>query len=224
MTEPAASEQSRHGPLRYAGRLAALGAVALFVALLVYGLVSKPANKTIDSSLAEAKAPPAPGFTLEVLQRGSPGPRLERRLEAAASDGQLALGELRGAPVVLNFWASWCPPCRTEAPRLERSWRGSRGRGVVFLGLDMQDLTGDAREFIREFGISYPNVRDPGDEVARDWGVTGLPETFFVSPRGRVVAHVIGAISSRQLEEGIAAAVAGRPTGVLQGGDRRSTR
>jgi cytochrome c biogenesis protein CcmG/thiol:disulfide interchange protein DsbE len=224
MTEPAASEQSRHGPLRYAGRLAALGAVALFVALLVYGLVSKPANKTIDSSLAEAKAPPAPGFTLEVLQRGSPGPRLERRLEAAASDGQLALGELRGAPVVLNFWASWCPPCRTEAPRLERSWRGSRGRGVVFLGLDMQDLTGDAREFIREFGISYPNVRDPGDEVARDWGVTGLPETFFVSPRGRVVAHVIGAISSRQLEEGIAAAVDGRPAGVLEGGDRRSTR
>jgi cytochrome c biogenesis protein CcmG/thiol:disulfide interchange protein DsbE len=224
MTEPAASEQTRHGPLRYAGRLAALGAVALFVALLVYGLVSKPADKTIDSSLAEAKAPPAPGFTLEVLQKGSPGPRLERRLQAAASDGQLALDELRGAPVVLNFWASWCPPCRTEAPRLERSWRGSRGRGVVFLGLDMQDLTGDAREFIREFHITYPNVRDPGDEVARDWGVTGLPETFFVSPRGRVVAHVIGAISSEQLEEGIAAAVDGQPAGVLQGGERRSTR
>jgi cytochrome c biogenesis protein CcmG/thiol:disulfide interchange protein DsbE len=224
MTEPAASEQIRHGPLRYAARLAAVGAVALFLALLVYGLVSKPADKTIDSSLAEAKAPPAPGFTLEVLQNGSPGPRLERRIQAAAADGQLALDELRGAPVVLNFWASWCPPCRTEAPRLERSWRASRGRGVVFLGLDMQDLTGDAREFIREFRISYPNVRDPGDEVARDWGVTGLPETFFVSPRGRVVAHVIGAISGRQLEEGIAAAVDGRPAGVLEGGDRRSTR
>jgi cytochrome c biogenesis protein CcmG, thiol:disulfide interchange protein DsbE len=224
MTEPAASEQIRHGPLRYAARLAAVGAVALFLALLVYGLVSKPADKTIDSSLAEAKAPPAPGFTLEVLQNGSPGPRLERRIQAAAADGQLALDELRGAPVVLNFWASWCPPCRTEAPRLERSWRASRGRGVVFLGLDMQDLTGDAREFIREFRISYPNVRDPGDEVARDWGVTGLPETFFVSARGRVVAHVIGAISSRQLEEGIAAALDGQPAGVLEGGERRSTR
>ncbi|MGH2746057.1 MAG: TlpA family protein disulfide reductase [Thermoleophilaceae bacterium] len=224
MTKPAASERTRKRPLRHAGRLAALCALALFVALLVYGVLSKPADTTIDSSLAEAEAPPAPGFALEVLQSGSPGPRLERRLEAAAADGELALDELRGAAVVLNFWASWCPPCREEAPRLERSWRESRDRGVVFLGLDMQDLTGDAREFIREFGLSYPNVRDPGDEVARDWGVTGLPETFFVSARGRVVAHVIGAISVRQLEEGIAAAVDGRPAGVLQGGDRRSTR
>jgi cytochrome c biogenesis protein CcmG, thiol:disulfide interchange protein DsbE len=224
MTEPATDERTPKRPLRYAGRLAVLVTLGLFVALLVYGLLSKPADTTIDSSLAEAKAPPAPGFTLEVLEKGSPGPRLKRRLEAAVADRELALDELRGAPVVLNFWASWCPPCRTEAPRLERSWRGSRGRGVVFLGLDMQDLTGDAREFIREFRISYPNVRDPGDEVARGWGVTGLPETFFVSPRGRVVAHVIGAISVRQLEEGIAAAVDGRPAGVLQGGDRRSTR
>jgi cytochrome c biogenesis protein CcmG/thiol:disulfide interchange protein DsbE len=224
MNEPATDERTPKRPLRYAGRLAALVAVALFVALLVYGLLSKPADKTIDSSLAEAKAPPAPGFALEVLRPGSPGPRLARRLDAAVADGELSLQELRGSPVVLNFWASWCPPCREEAPRLERLWRERRARGVVVLGLDMQDLTGDAREFIREFGISYPNVRDPGDEVARDWGVTGLPETFFLSARGRVVAHVIGAISTPQLEEGIAAALDGRPAGVLQGGDRRSTR
>jgi thiol-disulfide isomerase/thioredoxin len=170
MTEPVASDQTRKRPFRYAWRLSALAAVALFLALLVYGLLSKPADTTIDSRLAEAKAPRAPGFALEVLQEGSPGPRLERRLEAASYDGELALQELRGAPVVLNFWASWCPPCREEAPRLERSWRESRDRGVVVLGL------------------------------------------------------VIGAISSEQLEEGIAAAVDGRPTGVLQGGERRSTR
>jgi cytochrome c biogenesis protein CcmG/thiol:disulfide interchange protein DsbE len=224
MTEPATDERTGRRPLHYAGRLAALVAVALFVALLVYGLLSKPADKTIDSSLAEATAPPAPGFALEVLQPGSPGARPARRLDAAVADGELSLHELRGSPVVLNFWASWCPPCREEAPRLERRWRASRAHGVVVLGLDMQDLTGDAREFMREFGISYPNVRDPGDEVARDWGVTGLPETFFVSARGRVVAHVVGAISSGQLEEGIAAALDGRPAGVLQGGDRRSTR
>ena len=224
MSEPATSGQRRKGPLRYLGRLAAIGAVALFVALLVYGLLSKPADTTIDSSLAEAKAPPAPGFALEVLQTGSPGPRLERGLRAATADGELALEELRGAPVVLNFWASWCPPCREEAPRLERRWQANRGRGVVFLGLDMQDLTGEAREFIRDFGISYPNVRDPGDGVARDWGVTGLPETFFLSRRGRVVGHVIGAVSGDQLVEGISAAQKGLPVGVLQGGERRSTR
>jgi cytochrome c biogenesis protein CcmG, thiol:disulfide interchange protein DsbE len=224
MTEPSVREQPRRSTLRYAARLAALGVVALFVALLAYGLMSKPADRTIDSSLADAEAPPAPAFALEVLQDGAPGQRLERLLRPAVADGELALAELRGSPVVLNFWASWCPPCREEAPRLERTWRTNRARGVVVLGLDMQDLTGDARAFIREFGISYPNVRDPGDDVARDWGVTGLPETFFISARGRVVAHVIGAISNGQLEAGIMAAARGRPAGVLQGGDRRSTR
>jgi cytochrome c biogenesis protein CcmG, thiol:disulfide interchange protein DsbE len=94
----------------------------------------------------------------------------------------------------------------------------------MLVGLDMQDLTGDARDFIDEYDISYPNVRDPGDDVARDWGVTGLPETFFISARGRVVSHVIGAVSQRQLADSISAARAGRPLAPRQGGERRSTR
>jgi cytochrome c biogenesis protein CcmG/thiol:disulfide interchange protein DsbE len=202
---------------------AAVVLIALFVALLAYGLLSKSPGTTIDSSLAEAKAPPAPGFELDVLEEGVVGPRLERVARALA-DGELSLNELRGRPVVLNFWASWCPPCREEAPRLERRWRSSRGRGVLFLGLNMQDLTGDARDFIREFGLSYPHVRDPGDDVARDWGVPGLPETFFISARVRVVAHVIGAVSARQLDDGVRAAIAGRPLEALEGGARRPTR
>jgi cytochrome c biogenesis protein CcmG/thiol:disulfide interchange protein DsbE len=207
-----------------AGRFAAIGLLGLFIALLAYGLLSKSADTTIDSSLAEAKAPPAPYFELELLARGMPGSRLERKLGRASTDGKLSLAELRGMPVVLNFWASWCPPCREEAPRLERRWQAARKRGILFLGLDMQDLSGDARDFIREFRLSYPSVRDPGDDVARDWGVTGLPETFFVSARGRVVGHVVGAISSRQLDDGVAAAVAGRPLAAREGGDRRPTR
>lgn len=202
---------------------AAVVLIALFVALLAYGLLSKSPGTTIDSSLAEAKAPPAPGFELDVLEEGVVGPRLERVARALA-DSELSLNELRGRPVVLNFWASWCPPCREEAPRLERRWRSTRERGVLFLGLNMQDLTGDARDFIREFGLSYPHVRDPGDDVARDWGVTGLPETFFISARGRVVAHVIGAVSARQLDDGVRAAIAGRPLEALEGGARRPTR
>jgi cytochrome c biogenesis protein CcmG, thiol:disulfide interchange protein DsbE len=95
---------------------------------------------------------------------------------------------------------------------------------VLFLGLDMQDLSGDARDFLDEFRTSYPTIRDRGDDVAREWGVTGLPETFFVSARGRVVGHVIGAISSRQLDDGIRAAVKGRPAPAREGGERRSTR
>jgi cytochrome c biogenesis protein CcmG, thiol:disulfide interchange protein DsbE len=206
-----------------AGAFIALVLLGLFVALLAYGLLSNAPDTTIDSSLADAKAPSAPGFELKVLESGAVGAGL-RRVERAAADGNVSLAELRGHPVVLNFWASWCPPCREEAPRLERRWRAGRGQGVLFLGLDMQDLPGDARDFIREFHLTYPQVRDPSDEVARDWGVTGLPETFFISARGRIVAHVIGAISPQQLGEGIRAAVVGRPLAALEGGARRSTR
>ncbi len=219
-----AAAEGRKGPVRYLSRTLALVVLALFVALLAYGLLSRSADRTIDSSLADGKAPPAPGFKLELLERGSVGKRLAPRLRRAAADERIALAELRGLPVVLNFWASWCPPCRDEAPRLERRWQSARSDGVLFLGLDMQDLSGDARDFLHEFELSYPTVRDRGDDVAREWGVTGLPETFFISARGRVVGHVIGAISTQQLDDGVRAARAGRPLAPREGGDRRSTR
>jgi len=94
-------------------------------------------------------------------------------------------------PVVLNFWASWCPPCRSEVPELERAWQRARGQGTLFLGLSMQHVTGEAERFVEDLGLTYPNVRDKSDAVARDWGVAALPETFFLDRRGRVVAHVI---------------------------------
>jgi cytochrome c biogenesis protein CcmG, thiol:disulfide interchange protein DsbE len=216
--------KERGGLIRYLARGMAILVLICFLLLLAFGLLSRSADKTIDTSLADAKAPPAPGFELELLQRGRVGPRLAPRLRPAAADGRIALAELRGVPVVLNFWASWCPPCREEAPRLERRWQAARAEGVLFLGLDMQDLSGDARDFLREFRVSYPNVRDRGDDVAREWGVTGLPETFFISRRGRVVGHVIGAVSVRQLDDGIRAAQAGHPNPPRQGGDRRTTR
>lgn len=200
--------------------LAALLLVAAFVGLLAYGLASTQPDDGINDRLAAGDAPPAPGFELPVLSRGSPG---TRRLTRALADDELSLAELRGVPSVVNFWASWCPPCRSEAPRLERAWRSARAR-VAFVGLNMQDLRGDARAFLDEFEITYPNVRDGSDGVAREWGVTGLPETFFIDRRGRVVGRVIGAIDSRQLTDGVRSALRGAPLGVLQGGERRDTR
>jgi len=205
-------------------RALSLLTVGLFVALLAYGLISKAPDDTIDTSLGRAQAPPAPGFELPVLQLGDLGSPLDRRLAPALADGRVDLRELRGTPVALNFWASWCVPCRVEAPRLERGWKSARGRGVAVVGLNMQDVTEDARNFMREFGVSYLNVRDKSNDVALDWGVTAIPETFFVSRRGRVVAHVIGAISNAQLRGGVTAALRGRPLGALQGGERRGTR
>jgi len=198
--------------------------VVLFVALLAFGLSRQAPDETIETALADRRVVPAPGFELPRLQRGEPGQRLDARLAPALADGEVGLAELRGSPVVLNFWASWCVPCREEAPRLERAWHDSRDDGVIFVGLNMQDVTDDAREFMREFDVSYLNVRDQSDAVARGWGLTGIPETFFIRRDGGVVAHVVGAISREQLSEGIAAADSGRPLGSLEGGDRRGTR
>ncbi|MGH2950090.1 MAG: TlpA family protein disulfide reductase [Solirubrobacteraceae bacterium] len=221
--EPSTSETGRRSlvgtALRWLGVLAAAG----FVGLLVYGVMAQAPDRTIDDALARAEAVDAPGFELDVLERGRVPAPLTSVVDRAARDGRIALSELRGTPVVLNFWASWCDPCRVEAPVLERGWRQAGRQGVLFLGLDMQDVTGDAREFLREFSISYPNVREAGKETSRRYGMTGLPETFFISARGQVVGHVIGALTSAQLRGGVAAARSGRPAQASEGGERQST-
>ena len=192
-----------------------------FVVLLVYGLTTKAANTTIDDALSRGQAQRAPAFELD---RFTDGEVRTAPWAAAADDGRVSLSELRGTPLVINFWASWCDPCRAEAPRLERSWRSAKPRGVLFVGLNQQDTREDARDFIRSFGLSFPHVRDPGNGTARAWGVTGLPETFFIDGRGRVVSHVIGVVSEGQLAAGIRAAVVGRPAEAVEGGDQRPTR
>jgi cytochrome c biogenesis protein CcmG, thiol:disulfide interchange protein DsbE len=221
--DPTVTEPGRRSvvgiALRWLGALAAAG----FVGLLLYGVTAQAPDRTIDDALARAEGVDAPGFELDVLQRGRAPAPLASVVERAAADGRLALAELRGTPVVLNFWASWCDPCRAEAPVLERGWREAGRQGVLFLGLDMQDARDDAREFLREFSITYPNVREAGDETSRRYGMTGIPETFFISARGQVVGHVIGAISSGQLRSGVAAARSGRPAQASEGGDRQPT-
>ena len=210
--------RGRRGPR--VRRLLAVAVVILFVALLAYGLLSKATNQRINESLANGIAPPAPGFELPVLERGELPAQLDQQAKEALAGAELSLAELRGTPFVLNFWASWCIPCREEAPILESGWRRFGKRGVLFLGLNMQDLTSDARSFLREFGVTYPTIRDQGDDVAQDYGVTGVPETFFITARGKVVDHVIGVVDPEQLASGIRAAQSGRVGGTAEGGAR----
>ena len=116
--------------------------------------------------------------------------------------------KLRGWPVVINFWASWCVPCRAEAPILVKAARRYSGR-VAFLGLDTQDFSGDARGFLRRFRVNYVSVRDGSGATDDIYGLAGIPETYFLDPRGRIVAHVIGQVSRQQLEAGIELAEGG---------------
>ena len=198
---------------------------ALLIALLAYGVLRQAPDSTIDDTLAAGRPIGARSFQLDVLDRGRDLGALRTRLAGPLGDRRLGIAELRGIPVVLNFWASWCDPCREEAPRLERAWRQqARPAGVLVLGLSMQDVSSDARAFLREFDVTYPNIRDPTNDTARRYGVSGLPETFFITADGQIVGHVIGVIGARQLSDGINAARRGEILGARSGGDSRPTR
>lgn len=203
--------------------ITALAAVSALLALLFFGLSSSGSDDQVRVALEERRAIAAPGFALDVLTEGSLPPRLRASWERASADRRIELSELVGVPIVLNFWASWCNPCRTEAPVLEQGWKKDGAAGVLYLGLDMQDLSGDAVEFVREFEITYPTIRDPGREVADRYGTTGIPETFFIDADGKLVAQAVGAVEPHLLEVGVDAARSGRVAGILQGGEQRAT-
>jgi cytochrome c biogenesis protein CcmG/thiol:disulfide interchange protein DsbE len=139
-----------------------------FVALLYFGLIQSGSQATVGN--------PAPDFELPMLDGGT-----------------LSSAELKGHPVVVNFWASWCIPCREEAPLLERAWRQYRDDGVIFLGVNIQDAESDARAFVKDFDITYPMVRDLEQKLTRSFGVRGLPETFFIDHDWTFVATESGA-------------------------------
>lgn len=221
---PPGQRPKRRGPMRFFGPAVTVLVAVSLLGLLAFGLLAQSPNTNIDDTLARDQATPAPAYRLAVLARGSLGASLTTSLAPAFADNWAANTELRGTPYVLNLWASWCVPCQEEAPLLERTWRQARSRDVLFVGLDQQDTEEDAGSFLRHYGIDYLTIRDPTNDVARKYGATGVPETFFISARGDVVNHVIGEVTPDQLSLGIAAAVAGRPQAARQGGARSASR
>ena len=155
--------------------------VAVFLALLARGLLER--EPTTAKSGVTRVHKPAPDFAMPL-----------------PDGGQLALSEHRGEPIVINFWASWCPPCREEAPLLERAWRSYRDEDVLFVGVESRDTPEEGRAYLKEFDITYPNVVDVGGKITVDYGVIGLPVTFFVNREGIVQRRWVGAIDESKLE------------------------
>jgi len=100
----------------------------------------------------------------------------------------LALTDFKGKAVVINFWASWCGPCKEEAPLLERTWKQEQGKNVVFLGIDFQEPSSNAINFLQSYSITYPAVLDTHGSVANKYGVTSLPVTIFINRNGIIVS------------------------------------
>lgn len=154
--------------------LITLGIILPLIGILAYGFSRDP--RYIASPMIGRQAP---SFTVTLFD-----------------GGQVSLEQLRGKVVFLNFWASWCPPCRAEARELEAAWQKLKGEEIVFLGIDIQDTERDARDFLREFNVTYPNGRDASGKIAIDYGVWGIPETFFIDPQGRITYKHVGSLGS----------------------------
>ena len=157
--------------LKTTAQLLALACVAGLLALLVWQLGHQQHAPGVGAM--------APAFTL-------------RRLEGP---GKVSLASYRGKPVVLNFWASWCQPCKSEAAVLERDWSSYRNRGIVFLGVDYHDLASDARRFVNAHSLTFPMLEDGSGKVTGSYGISQVPETYVLNRQGRVVAHLAGPIT-----------------------------
>jgi cytochrome c biogenesis protein CcmG/thiol:disulfide interchange protein DsbE len=140
-------------------------------------------------------------------------------------DGKaIRLEDFRGKVVFLNFWASWCVPCRAEAKDLESAWKKYKDRGVVFVGVNIQYKEDDARRFIEEFGITYMNGRDATGRIAIDYGVWGIPETFFIDRHGRITYKHVGALGVPIITAKLDQALLGIVTAEEGKGEYRSVR
>ena len=170
----------------------AIGLVALLFILLAWSLLHDEGGDLSKKANA-GELPSAPDFTLERLDQ----------------EGEIKLSSLHGKAVVLNVWASWCIPCKDEAPYLEEVWQKNHARGLVVLGLDAKDFRGDAKDFLARYGVTYSNVYDGKGSTVGRYGVTGFPETYFVDADGKVRYRIAGPVEdAADLDAGIERALA----------------
>jgi cytochrome c biogenesis protein CcmG/thiol:disulfide interchange protein DsbE len=170
-------------PLKLGAQGLAVAVVAGLFALLIWKVTHHPKPVKVGGT--------APAFDLQRLN----------------GSGRLAFASLSGRVRVVNFWATWCGPCKSESPALQRLWEQYRTRGVVFVGVDYNDVASDARRFVRKHGLTYPMVRDRDGSVGNRYDLTGVPETFVVDRQGRLVEHFAGPIDLRDNDRAFRRAV-----------------
>ena len=180
--EPSPTEETHRS---FSPAWIAAGVIALLVlGLLGYALFAQPTQPPLVGS-------PAPDFELDALD-GTP----------------MSLGTPGDQVTVINFFASWCAPCRQEAAALEQTWRDYQDRGVQFYAIAYKDAASKAQAFQESFDVTYPYAIDPGNRTSRTYGVTGVPETFVIDQQGLLVHHFIGPITQSELSQVLEQALA----------------
>jgi cytochrome c biogenesis protein CcmG/thiol:disulfide interchange protein DsbE len=167
--------------------VAVIVAAAALVGLLAYGVASQGKDTSIDDAVAKGERIDAPVASLPVL----------------GESGERSLADYKGKVVVLNFWASWCPPCIDEIPLLERTQRRIEARGATVLGVNYKDIPEDALNLTRRFGVTFPSIRDRDGEYAEDYATLGFPETFLVDRQGRIAATRRGPVDQQWLNSAL---------------------
>lgn len=158
------------------------------LALLLTQLLTPAQQAPSDPLLGHA----APGFSLAAV-------------DPSAGKRELALADFAGKPVVINFWATWCEPCKEEIPLLETTWKKlhAEGKDVVFLGIDFQEASGDVAPFLQQYGITYPVLLDANGSAASKYRIASLPDTFFINRQGKVVSKVLQQLTDQALTKGL---------------------
>jgi len=159
-----------------------------FAALIIFGVSQTGDDRSLDQAVQKSQFPPAPQWTKKL-------PKL--------TGGEASLSDWKGHVVVLNLWASWCPPCREEGPLLERAQKAIAPKGATIVGVTWNDSIPDATAFAKKVGMTYPELRDVEGSFARAWGTKGLPETFVIDRNGKVLAISRGEVSAKWLNDNL---------------------
>ncbi len=179
----------RSGGKRRIAVFLAVGLACVGLLALLGSQILVPAQSQTNAGISPLIGHPAPDFTLAAL--------------SSQSTPAVHLASLKGKPVMLDFWASWCVPCQHEAPLLQATWQRVQSQGIVFLGIDFQDDHTQGLNFLHTYGITYPNVVDDSGSTAINYGLTGVPETFFLNRQGVIVSKVIGELTQQTIQSNL---------------------